>query len=810
VAVVPRALLGALRDAAFVVVQAPAGFGKTTTTRAALADEPGVAWYDGQPWDADAFLGPLVEQVRRVRPDAGRAALALADAGASPERYATAFAAELRNVEEPLRIVVDDAQVLGAGFAAFMRVLAKAAPAHVRLVVLTRAPLDLGVPEAVAAGRGALIDGETLRFDAAAAGALAAERGVATDAPRIAAILARTDGWPLATALALRGGADALLDELIARELHGFDAPTRALLDAFAVAETIELQHAQAHAPEAVALLRRAAAESPLLATTPQGFHIHPLLRDALLRELDPAIVAAQHRALTVTYAREGRLRAALFHLERARSCDADVAFLREHASAAIATGLADAVRASLRRVRAAGADEPALTAFVDAALAKAHGDDPRPDFTRAREAADARSDGALAFWSRLELVEADLARSEPVDAARIDELLARAPVEGLPAQTAAAARAGWADAVGGRFRAALRRLDHVADDGDERTRAQLAPLEAYAHLALGEFDAADHVVTAFVERSAQGPELGRFAAALVWAARFALLRGETAAAYEFAREAERVGRPLLVPANEAALWVTLAEASLHVGDVERARRAADAAARSAESAWYARDAARAGALARRTLARAWALDGDLARATAALDPSDPVAAADAAVFGALAGERAPAAVLRGRAALERFVPTDAADAVAAWSLAELLDFVDAGRSAARTTQLDAGPFDGLLARRFGETPFTRRVQTEHDGRATVELALARRLGAARAASLAPEAPPPPEALTAREREILTLLAAGLTNVEIAQRFTISARTVETHVARVIAKFGVNSRARAVARAIALGMVTVQ
>ena len=46
----------------------------------------------------------------------------------------------------------------------------------------------------------------------------------------------------------------------------------------------------------------------------------------------------------------------------------------------------------------------------------------------------------------------------------------------------------------------------------------------------------------------------------------------------------------------------------------------------------------------------------------------------------------------------------------------------------------------------------------------------------------------------------------GLTNREIAERLVLSARTVETHVARVTGKLGVNSPARAVARAIALGL----
>ena len=67
-----------------------------------------------------------------------------------------------------------------------------------------------------------------------------------------------------------------------------------------------------------------------------------------------------------------------------------------------------------------------------------------------------------------------------------------------------------------------------------------------------------------------------------------------------------------------------------------------------------------------------------------------------------------------------------------------------------------------------------------------------------------PSANEPVEALTARESEILGLLTEGLTNKEIAQRLALSSRTVETHVARILAKLGVNTRARAVARAVSL------
>ena len=83
-------------------------------------------------------------------------------------------------------------------------------------------------------------------------------------------------------------------------------------------------------------------------------------------------------------------------------------------------------------------------------------------------------------------------------------------------------------------------------------------------------------------------------------------------------------------------------------------------------------------------------------------------------------------------------------------------------------------------------------------GKATISTAMS-----AKPTSASPKNPPgSPAGLTAREVEVLCLLARGLTSAQIAEQLVLSRLTVNTHVRSIYSKLGVTSRSTATRYAI--------
>ena len=114
----------------------------------------------------------------------------------------------------------------------------------------------------------------------------------------------------------------------------------------------------------------------------------------------------------------------------------------------------------------------------------------------------------------------------------------------------------------------------------------------------------------------------------------------------------------------------------------------------------------------------------------------------------------------------------------------------------------------GFLLKDAPATQLVHAIRVAAAGDALLAPSVTRRLIARFAEKHTSARPQLPTDLTPRETEVLTLLAEGLSNTEIAERLVVGDATVKTHVARVLAKLGVRDRVQAVVLAYRSGLVS--
>jgi DNA-binding NarL/FixJ family response regulator len=115
----------------------------------------------------------------------------------------------------------------------------------------------------------------------------------------------------------------------------------------------------------------------------------------------------------------------------------------------------------------------------------------------------------------------------------------------------------------------------------------------------------------------------------------------------------------------------------------------------------------------------------------------------------------------------------------------------------------------GFLAKDTQASQLIEAVRAVACGEALLSRRATRRLIAEIASQPDPRCPSPEqlEELTAREREVMALVAAGLSNHEIAESLVVSVATARTHVSRALRKAGARDRAQLVALAYETGLV---
>jgi LuxR family transcriptional regulator, maltose regulon positive regulatory protein len=854
----PR-LVGRLATQALVtVVSAPAGSGKTVLLRSWISGA-GVA--DSAAWvpagrgerDPQQFWLSVLAALRQTVPGSALVRELTAAPDLDGWVITERLLADLAPLDDRVWLVVDDVHELGPETLAQLELLIMRAPTGLRFVLATRHDVQLGLHRLRLEGELAEIREPDLRFTVAEAGELFAAAGV--DLPEVVPLVERTEGWAAGLRLAalwLAGHPDP------ARLAAGFSGTERTVAE-YLLAEVLDRQTEQVRRLLLrTSILERVNGELACLLTGERGgervlqdleaanafvvaldpgrswFRYHHLFADLLqlqLRRTEPDRVAGLHRAAAGWFAGHGYPVEAVRHAQAAQDWDLAARVLADRWPGLYLDGQAAVIHELL-------AGFPAGQLVADAELAAvAAGDELARGSLEAAErylglaerapVPDGRTGQAQLLLGIVRLLLARQRGNPPAVAEQAQRLATMAEGEdaaqaGLGEELRALAliSLGSIEYWVARFEEAERHLEH----GVALARRIGRPYLEFTGLAYQAAIAFFRSFALAVERGMQAAELaerhgwtGEPAAgwASVGVARVLIWQGRLEEAEPWIQRAEHTLRAEAEPA--AGLLIRAMRGLLEMargGDADAlaAFRAADQlAARLAEPnpivhrnrSYLVQTLVRLGETERAEQALAALADQDrdsgqmrIGLATLRLAQDKPHEAA-AALAPVLDGS-APVPGIAGQvqAFLLEAIACDALgdEGAAASALERALDVAEPDGV---LTMFLLHPVPGLLQRQA-------RQRTAHAALIADVLSLL----AGRTPAPPPAGPRPPlEPLSDSEIRVLRYLPTNLSMRQVSSELYVSHNTVRSHITHLYAKLGTHTRAEAVARARALGLL---
>ena len=832
------------------LVAAPPGYGKSVALTGWLAARQiPHAWLSLDPADDDPgrFLRYLAAALVPLRRPAEGACSALLGPGASPSPplAAATLLEAIGTSDEPFVLVLDDYHVVtDPAVHALVGYLVEHAPPFCHVVLATREDPPLPLARLRAQGRLVEVRGDDLRFSADEAAAYLADLpALSADGAR--ALFDRTEGWPAALQLAALGIAGApdpdavvasfagvprhVFDYLADEALAGLDPDLADFLVRSSIAERLcgSLCAELTGRDDAGELLGRA--ERANLFVVPldeerRWFRFHALFADYLRSRLGLEERRVLHRRAAAWFERAGLGREAIAHLLAAADQRAAAHRIACEARGAFEAGedatLLRWIESLPRECVAAAPDLVAWHAwalFDTGRLAEADAEAAAHlESTGRRGPAEGRLLALRALLQTVTGPDAENLARAGLDAVGDDAYFRGACLQALGLAALARGRLDEAVASLDDAFAAIRHL------GPALACAGVTPL-AQALLAVGRRDAAERLCRELADEYGSGRADGtgrwyldvvlgmlRYEANDVAEARHLLERGFAAASrYRVGRATIEWGVAHLAFARRATgdPEGSLEALRMAAVDVRRSGLALPLALPEIEArirllegdtGWAARwaEAAPDAAEARSPLGLQLALSRQVTRARVRLAQRRPAEARELL--------RGPASAYRARGAVadltDVLVLQGAADeqegrrSEAIRALSEAVTLAAPGGYVRRLVE-DAAPVAHLL-------PLVRKAAP-----AFVDEVLAALRPAGGGGTVWNAGDQLLELLTPRELDVLRQLARGARNAEIADALGVSPGTARWHVANVLAKLGERSRAKAVVRAQALGIV---